>query len=48
MMCADVSEEGSLCIGDEGGPLVTQNSIVSYFIIHNVYFVYGYFHLFIV
>jgi len=27
MMCADVSEEGSLCISDEGGPLVTQNSI---------------------
>ena len=29
MMCADVLEEGSLCIGDGGGPLVAKNSIVS-------------------
>ena len=29
MMCADVLEEGNLCIGDGGGPLVSMNSIVS-------------------
>ena len=29
MLCADVLEEGSFCIGDGGGPLVTMNDIVS-------------------
>ena len=29
MLCADVLEEGSFCIGDGGGPLVTMNNIVS-------------------
>ena len=29
MMCADVLEEGSLCIGESGGPLVSMNSVVS-------------------
>ena len=29
MLCADVLEEGSLCIGDGGGPLVTMDNIVS-------------------
>ena len=28
-MCADIMEEGSFCIGDGGGPLVTNNTIVS-------------------
>ena len=29
MICADVLEDGSFCIGDGGGPLVTENKIVS-------------------
>ena len=29
MICADILEEGSFCIGDGGGPLVTKNKIVS-------------------
>ena len=38
LMCADVLEEGSFCIGDGGGPLVTKNNIVSkqYFLVTNV------------
>ena len=29
MMCADILEASSFCIGDGGGPLVTKNNIVS-------------------
>ena len=38
LMCADVLEEGSFCIGDGGGPLVTKNNIVSkqYSVVQNL------------